>query len=184
VEDHVTTWLDQAKKNAGWLIFFGVVEIIAGMVAIISPLIGGVAIAVVVGLMFLVGGGARLFSAFMADSFGSGALTFIWGLIVAATGFYMFSNPGVALATLTLVLSMVLFVDGIMRIVVAFQMKPASGWGWMAIGGVLGILLAIMIWRQFPLSGVWAVGTFAGISLLFSGITTVSVGSAARKGNT
>ena len=181
METKTDTWLEEAKKNAGWLIFFGVFEIIAGVLAIMAPAIAGGAVAVVVGIALLIGGIARLIGAFMAGSFGSGALTFIWGLILAGTGFSFVTNPALGLSALTMVLAVVLFVDGLTRIVISFNMKPVSGWGWMLVGGILSILLAIMIWQQFPLSGAWAIGTLVGINLLSSGFTTVSVAGAAKK---
>ena len=51
----------------------------------------------------------------------------------------------------------------------------------MLVGGILSILFAIMIWRQFPLSGQWAIGTLVGVSLLFNGVTVVSMASAGKK---
>jgi uncharacterized membrane protein HdeD (DUF308 family) len=128
-----------------------------------------------------VGGIARLFAAFQADSFGSGALAFIWGLLVAVAGFHIFTNPGLGLVTLTLVLSTLFFVSGLIQIVVSFHMKPAEGWGWMLFSGVLGVLLAIMAWRQFPTSSVWLVGTLAGVQIVSVGLTTLTVGRAARR---
>ena len=181
METNTSTWLEEAKKNAGWLMFFGVLEIIAGALAIMSPAIAGLTFAVVVGIALVIGGVARLFGGFMADSFGSGALMSIWGLILAGTGFYFVIHPGLGLAALTMVLAVGLFVDGLARIVISLKMKPVSGWGWMLIGAILSIVFAIMIWRQFPLSGAWAVGTLVGISLLSNGFTTVSVARAAKK---
>jgi len=58
----------------------------------------------------------------------------LWGLIVAATGFYIFTNPGVGLVTLTLVLSMIFFVSGLTECVAAFDVRPEGGWGWMPTG--------------------------------------------------
>ena len=175
------TWLEEARKSAGWLMVFGVLEVVAGFLAIGSPFIAGLAVALLVGMAFLLGGAARLVVAFMADSFGAGALTFLWGLIVAATGFYFVTRPGVGLATLTLVLAIVLFVDGVTRVIIAFKMKPVKGWGWMLAGGVLSVLLAWMVGREFPVSGLWVVGTMAGISLLSSGFTTITLSGTARK---
>lgn len=174
-------WVERARSNAGWLIALGVLEIIVGILAMASPAVGGLTVATLIGVMFLIGGVARLFGSFLADSFGSGALTFLWGLIVAVTGFYMIANPGVTLGTLTIVLSVVFFFIGLTQIVVAFHMKPITGWGWMLTAGIVGMLLAIMIWRQFPLSGFWAVGILVGVSLFVNGVTTVTIGSAARK---
>ncbi len=181
METTTATWLEEAKENAGRLMFFGVIEIIAGALAIMSPLFAGVTVAVFVGIALLIGGVARLFGAFMADSFGSGTLSFLWGLILAGTGFYFLVHPGLGLAALTMILAVVFFINGLTQIAISLKMKPVSGWGWMLTGGILSILLAIMIWQQYPLSGTWAVGTFVGINLLFNGFSTVSLGSVAKK---
>lgn len=174
-------WLQKAHHYAGWIVALGVVQIVLGVVALGAPLAGGVAVVVVIGVGMVFGGVARLAAAFFADSFGSGALAFLWGLLVASSGFFMLTNPGVGLATLTLVLSMLFFVSGLSECVVAFQLRPASGWGMTLVGGAVSVLLALMIWRQFPLSGIWLVGTMVGVNLLFNGMSTMAVGSAARR---
>jgi uncharacterized membrane protein HdeD (DUF308 family) len=181
MESMVQAWLQQAKKNAGWLVFLGVVEVVAGILAIIGPLVAGLAVAVVVGFMLLVGGGARLVGAFKAQSFGGGALTFLWGLLLVVTGFHFVTRPGLGLESLTLVVTVVLFADGILRVILAFHMKPVKGWGWMLAGGILSVVFALMIWGQFPASGLWVIGTLVGLSMVSNGLTTVFVGGAARK---
>jgi uncharacterized membrane protein HdeD (DUF308 family) len=177
----VQTWMHHAKKNAGWLVFLGILEVVAGVLAILGPLVAGLAVALMVGIMLMVGGGARLVAAFEAGSFGGGALTFLWGLLLVVTGFYFLTRPGLGLASLTLVVTMVLFADGMLRIILSFHMKPVRGWGWMLAGGLLSVVFALMIWGQFPASGVWVIGTLIGISLISNGFTTVYVASAARK---
>ncbi len=174
-------WLKKAHTNAGWIVALGVLQIILGVIVLSAPMLGGLAVTTFIGFLMLAAGIARLFAAFFADSFGSGALAFLWGLLVAGTGFYMFTNPGLGLATITLVLSMMFFVSGLSDCLVALQVKPAAGWGWTLTGGIVSVLLAVMIWRQFPLSGIWLVGTLVGIHLLLAGMSTMTVGSAARK---
>jgi uncharacterized membrane protein HdeD (DUF308 family) len=147
VETMRSVWLASAKKNAGMIMLFGVVEVVLGVLSLAAPAIAGGAITVMIGFVLLFGGIARLFGAFLADSFGSGALTFVWGLILAATGFHFLVHPVLGLATL----------------------------------GLVSIVLAVMIAKDFPLSGIWAVGTLVGINLLFSGVTMISVASAAKK---
>ena len=39
-----------------------------------------------------------------------------------------------------------------------------------------------MLWRQFPLSGAWAVGTLVGVRLIVSGFALFSIGGMVRKG--
>jgi uncharacterized membrane protein HdeD (DUF308 family) len=37
-----------------------------------------------------------------------------------------------------------------------------------------------MFWSQYPLSGAWAIGILLGIKLLFSGLSLLMLGMAAR----
>ena len=170
----------ETHKNAGWLVVLGVIEIVIGILVVFSPLAGGLAATMVLGAGLMFGGIARLAAAFGAGSFGAGALAFLWGLMVAVSGFYIMMNPGLGLASLTLVLAIMFFASGLTQTLVGFKMRPASGWGWMLTGGIITVLLAFMVWREFPFSGVWLVGTLVGVHLLWAGMSTVTVASAAR----
>ena len=140
----------------------------------VSPL------AIVVGALLLVGGIAQLVFAFQAGSFGEGLLTFILGALTVVAGAIVIAQPGVGLATLTLFLAAYFIIEGIFEAIWAFQIKPVSGWGWSLFSGIVSLLLGIMIWSQFPLSGAWAVGVLVGIKLIFSGWTLIILGGAAR----
>ncbi len=50
----------------------------------------------------------------------------------------------------------------------------ADGWG------IVSVLLGFMIWVQFPLSGVWAMGILLGIKMIFIGLIMVMATSAVR----
>ena len=175
-------WLKEAKRNAGVLVTLGVIEIIVGVLAVWSPFQAGIAVTLVVGVALVVAGITRLVGAFKAGNFGAGALAFLSGLLALGVGGYMVARPGIGLASLTLVLAFYFFIEGIGRIVIGFKMKPAVGWMRTVIGGVLGLLLGVLIWRQFPVSGTWAVGTLVGIHLIISGWGLVGIGRGARKG--
>jgi uncharacterized membrane protein HdeD (DUF308 family) len=54
-------------------------------------------------------------------------------------------------------------------------------WGWMVFNGIVTLALGGMIWRQWPLSGLYVVGLFLGINLVLSGAGYISLGLAARK---
>jgi uncharacterized membrane protein HdeD (DUF308 family) len=172
--------LSTIKRNAGVGIAVGVLTIIAGILAVMSPLVAGLSVAIVVGVLLIVSGISRLFLAFKMDTFGHGLLMFVLGVLSIGAGGYMVSRPGTALATLTLVLAVYLFVDGIFEIIWAFRLRPIRGWRWTLFSGIAALVLGIMIWRQFPVSGVWAVGTLVGIRMIFGGSSLASVSSAAR----
>ena len=77
-------------------------------------------------------------------------------------------------------LAVYFILDGIGEISAGLQLRPADGWGWLLFGGIVSVWLGLMIWRQFPLSGLWAVGILLGIKLFFIGLIMVTAGSAVR----
>jgi uncharacterized membrane protein HdeD (DUF308 family) len=51
----------------------------------------------------------------------------------------------------------------------------------MLVAGILAIAVGLMIWIGWPISGLWALGTLAGISLVFSGWSYVMMALLARQ---
>jgi len=181
VRDALTGWAENAKRNAGMIILLGVITAIAGFLALVMPWAGGIGVTVFVGFALMVGGVARIMAAFNAGSFGRGALAFIGGALCLLAGAVMVARPGVGLATLTLMLGAYLLVDCIFGAVLAFQVRPEKGWGWMLFSAVMAGILGFLLLREWPLTGIWAIGTLVGINLLFAGFSMISIGSAARK---
>jgi len=180
VADTVRSWTKEAKKHAGLLIMLGVIEIIAGFLAVGSPLIAGLAVTIVVGAMLVISGTVRLIGVFKAASFGAGTLAFLAGVLALVVGLIIVAHPGLGLTTLTLILTAYLFGDGVSRVIVGFKVKPQKGWGWVVFGGLMSVLLGILIGRQWPLSGDWAIGTLVGINMIFAGWSAIGLGSGAR----
>lgn len=175
-----TELLERIKQNTRMVITLGVILLVVGALSIFSPLVAGLSIALTVGVLLLLGGISQLFFAFKAGSFGKGIWTFILGLLTVIIGVVMISQPGAALATLTLFLAAYFVVEGIFEIIWAFQIKPIKSWGWTLFSGILSLLLGIMIWRQFPISGAWAIGILVGIKLFFTGWMMIALGIAAK----
>jgi len=46
----------------------------------------------------------------------------------------------------------------------------------------VSLILGVGIWRQWPLSGLWVIGLFIGIEMLFSGLSWVMLGLTLRSG--
>lgn len=163
-----------ASKSAkiwGWVV------LIAGVLALMSPLVSGMTIAIMVGVLMMVAGVTRLIDAFQGGGFWSGLL----GVISAVAGLVVVIHPALGLASITMVLIVYFLVLGVSEIIGAFQFRPEQGWGFLLFSGMVSVLLSYMIWSQWPLSGAWAVGVLVGIQLIFSGITMITLGSAVKR---
>ena len=177
IQDIGTPFLDAIKKNTGLTIAAGVVMLLMGMLAMASPLVAGKSLVVMIGILLVIGGVSHLLFGLMLRG---GLFSIILGILTVIAGGYMVSNPGSGLGTLTMFLAAYLIVSGIFEVILAFQIKPAQGWGWELFSGVLSVILGLMIWNQYPLSGEWAIGILLGIKLFFSGLTLLMFGMAAR----
>ena len=177
LENNSSLIMENIKNNAGLIMLLGGVMVLVGFLSMGSPLVAGLSVTMMVGIMLIIGGIGQLVFAIKA---GTGLFSMIMGVLTLILGGYMLANLGVALESLTLFIAIYFVVEGIMEVISAFQLKPASGWGWALFSGVITVLLGAMIWNQFPLSGAWAIGTLVGIKLLFSGWALLMFGMAAR----
>jgi uncharacterized membrane protein HdeD (DUF308 family) len=169
----------QTLKNASRLgMLWGILTILFGLFAIGSPLYTGLAVAVMVGMALVAAGVSMTVFAFQAPSLGRGILKLLFGALTVVVGIAVLAQPGIALAKLTLLLGAYFVADGVITMIVAFNVKPQRGWGWMTFNGVVTIALGWMILKSWPLSGVWAIGILVGIRLLFAGITMLTLGTA------
>lgn len=174
----MTNTESQSGTGSSGMTIFGVIAIILGFLCMLTPLVTGIAVAIMVGGLILIGGIVRIVWAFRAETLGRGLLRGAIGVLTLLCGLFLVSDPLLATGFLTILLSAYLIADGICEIAAGTRLKPAAGWGWMVFGGILSILLGLMIWGQFPLSGAWAIGILLGIKLLFVGLIMVTAGSA------
>ena len=70
--------------------------------------------------------------------------------------------------------------SGFVRIFLAMQMKEGTPWGWVALSGVITVLVGGMILAQWPVSSLFVLGVILGIDLIFAGIGWISMGLALK----
>jgi uncharacterized membrane protein HdeD (DUF308 family) len=169
------------RSASRWGMVWGTLTLLFGFFAIASPFISGLAVALFIGISLLAAGVSMTIYAFRAPSLGRGVLKFLFGGLTVLFGIAVVAQPGIALAKLTILLGAYFIFDGLMTLVVAWNMKPEPGWGWMTFNGAVTLLLAYLVLSGWPESALWAVGMLVGIRLLFAGITMLSIGAAGSK---
>ena len=157
------------RAKWGWIVALGVVYLIAGFIALGSVAMATVASVLIVGVMMIIAGVAEVISAFQIKSWGKFLLWVLLGLLYVVAGFVTFQNPLLAAVLLTLVLGASLVASGIMRIILAFSMKRETPWIWVALSGVITVLLGVLILERWPVSSLYILGLFLGIDLIMAG---------------
>ena len=168
--------LEPLRAKRGWIIALGFIYVIAGLIALGSMVTATIATVFVVGIMMLIAGVAEVFHAFQIKTWGRFLLWLLLGALYIVAGLLTFENPLLAAAVLTLLLGVSLIAGGIMRIVLAFNMKEGMPWIWMVVSGVITLLLGLIILAHWPVSTLYILGLFLGIDLIFAGAGRIAVG--------
>jgi len=98
-------------------------------------------------------------------------------LLAAAMAFYPFAS----LMSLTILIAAFMLVDGIFRIVLAYQTREVPGWGWTLAGGIAGVVASVIVMTALPASSFWVIGILVGVNLIGVGAARIAIAVAARK---
>jgi uncharacterized membrane protein HdeD (DUF308 family) len=175
------TALENVKRASTWSIVLGILMILAGVLAIVDSAFAGVLVVYVVAWTAIFNGVVQIIYGFRAHSGGRVFLEIILGLLYIAAGIYILMHPLGGLLAMTLIIACFLVVYGVFALVLAFQLRPLSGWGWVLFDAIITILLGVMIWAHWPVNSEWVIGTLVGISLIISGVSRLGLSMAVRK---
>jgi uncharacterized membrane protein HdeD (DUF308 family) len=158
----------------------GIIAIVLGVISIAAPAVAAGAVVIIVGLTMLATGIAELVQGFRGELGGDKIMPITLGLISSISGVLVLGHPLLGLGFLTLLLVMFFVLAGIWKIITSFKFRAHPGWIWMLLSGTLSLVFGLLIWNQWPLSGVWAIGILVGVELLTTGMSLVILGSAVK----
>jgi uncharacterized membrane protein HdeD (DUF308 family) len=154
--------------------------IVAGVLAIASPLAAGFAVNIFIAWLLVFSGCVHLVFAWYRPSTGGFLWELLLGILYIFTGVYLLIHPVTGLAALTIALGIYLFLEAILEFVLGFTLRPLPGSGWLVFDGIIALILAVMIWKTWPSNTGWVIGILVGISMLFCGISRLAFSLVAR----
>ena len=169
------------KRNWFFYLLMGILLIVLGTIAIGRSCLATQVSMIFLGWLMIAAGVSQTIYAFWKErDWGGFFFDILSGILYAVVGFMIVANPASTAVTLTLLIAMYLLFDGIFRIVGAISIRFPH-WGWIVLSGIVSVLLGISIWRQWPYSGLWVIGLFVGIQMIFNGWSTVMLGLTAKR---
>jgi uncharacterized membrane protein HdeD (DUF308 family) len=172
---------ESVRANWGWMLSLGVLFIVGGVFAFASPFLASLVVTTIVAFVLVIVGAAQIVQAWRMKSWGGFLWQLIIGIVILIGGIAIYVNPIAGTLTLTLFAAAMFLAKGVFQIVLGFQLRPHDGWGWIVSSGVIAVLVGVLIYAQWPMSSLYALGTLAGISLAFTGWSYVMIALAARR---
>ena len=176
-----TDFTQAVRESRGLFIAAGVLLLIIGVGAIVFPFVSTISATLLIGAVLVIGGLVQVFHAFGAKGWGGFAWQLVIGLLEAVFGLILLAFPLAGVVALTIFLAAMFFVEGVVRSVFAFQMRPEGGWGWVLLSGIAAIVVGLLLWAELPGSALWAIGLLVGINFIMAGWSSIMLASAAAK---
>ena len=170
----------ELKKNWAWMLSLGIVMVMLGVIGLGMTVLFNEIVVMYFGFLLLFGSGVQLMQAFRAEAWKGRVWHVLIALVYIVGGIIAITEPVIAGMTLALLIAWTLIVIGVLRLFMALQMRGAAGWLWTLLGGVLSVVLGVMIINEWPQSGLWVIGLFVAIEILFAGWSQIMIALAAK----
>ncbi len=160
---------EAVRRHSIWYLVQSALMILAGILALVYPVVSSVAVVVLLGWLLIISGVAQGISLIGARNVPHFWLQLVSVVLSVIVGVLFLRHPGESLLTITLLLIVFLLVEGISKLIFALTIRPFPNWGWVFASGIVGILLAFYLWSTLPVTALWLLGLMLGIQLICEG---------------
>jgi uncharacterized membrane protein HdeD (DUF308 family) len=170
-----------ANNLWGWFLAFGIALVALGIVAIAHAAASTIVSVIFLGTILAITGVVFIFDSFRS-SFGKWNEFFMrlgMGILYLLAGIILLKGPVVGSITLTLILAIMYIALGFIRTIYSAT-HAGPGRGWSLASGLITLLLGILILLEWPASGLFIIGLFIGIDLVFTGWIYIMAAIAAK----
>lgn len=162
---------EDLRGALGWAIALGSLIMLTGVLAIVRPYVAAIAAAILVGWIFFFSGAFRLVYAIQTQREGRFVLKLLSGLLYLFAGVSLIIRPISGSILIALLVGIAIALKGCLQVILALEIRPRSGWFWMLLSGILGVVLGIIVWTQGAKTSAVVLGLIFGLELLFDGLS-------------
>lgn len=173
------TEIEGMTHNWGLYLAAGLALIAIGVVAVAVAVFSTLASMAFLGSALLIAGIVQGVHAFSSSKEKGFFPTLLVGILYAISGVLILRNPGMTAVMLTFLIAPLFIVAGLFRTIFSLTTQFPQ-WGWACFSGIVTFAVGIMLWAQWPSSGLWFIGTLVGVEIMMSGISTAAFGMMLR----
>jgi uncharacterized membrane protein HdeD (DUF308 family) len=154
--------------NWGWFLAFGIALVLIGVLAIARAVAATVVSMLFFGWLLVIAAGIEIVQAIMVGKWAGLYHHWLGAILFGVLGALIVWRPLVTAEILTLLMGAFFLVAGLFQVITPFVVSLPE-WGWHVLNGIITLVLGILILAQWPVSGLWVIGLFVGIELIFYG---------------
>jgi uncharacterized membrane protein HdeD (DUF308 family) len=172
---------ETVRRYSSWYLMQGALMFIAGIVALVYPIVSSAALVFFLGWILIVSGIFQGISLIGAQNVPYFWLQLVSAVLSIIVGVLFLRRPGEAVVTLALLLFVFFMVEGFAKIVFSLTIRPLPNWGWVLASGIIGVLLSIYLLTNLSTTAIWLLGVLLGIQLICEGLALSSLAWQVRR---
>lgn len=159
-----------SSSNWAWFLVWGIALVLLGVLAVVYAASTTIISVIFLGALLTVTGAILVFDSFKSNwgKWNDFFLRLGIGVLYLVAGVILIKGPVIGSLTLTLILAIFYIILGLFRTIYCLSHSMISR-GWRLASGLVTLLLGILILLEWPMSGLFIIGLFIGIDLIFTG---------------
>jgi len=164
----------------GWFLALGIGLLLLGIAAVVRSVKATVISMLFFGWLLVLAGGIEAAQALLVGKWAGFFLHLVAAVLFLVTGIVILRRPVLGAEIATILMAMFFLISGLFQLVASLALHEPD-WGWQALNGIITSLLGVLVLAQWPTSGLWVIGLFVGIDLIFRGWAWVALALDLRK---
>jgi len=157
----------------GWFLAFGIGLLLLGLAAVVRSATATVVSMLFFGWLLVLASALEIAQAVMVGHWAGFFQHLLAAILFGVAGLLLVTRPVISAEVLTIFMAMFFLVGGLFQIAGSVALA-LPGWGWQAADGLITLVLGLLVLAQWPASGLWVIGLFIGIDLIFYGCAWIA----------
>jgi len=158
----------------GWFLAFGIALVAIGVAAVARAFTATIASMLFFGWLLVIAAVIEIVQAVIVGHWAGFFHHLLAAILFGVTGLLLVTRPLISAEALTFVMAIFFLIGGLFELIGSL-IVALPGWGWQAVDGIITIALGALVLAQWPASGLWVIGLFIGIDLIFYGFAWIAL---------
>ena len=156
-------------------ILMAILSIVAGVIALMNPVFASGLATLFVAWMFIIFGVLQVIAGFRVEGTGAKIWTILLGALAVYFGVTILGHPLKGMVALTTMVALLCLGLGGAKIFLSFALEDRRFFWLVLLSGVASLAVGIIIFMNWPVSAVSALGILLGVQLLSDGVSSLAM---------
>jgi uncharacterized membrane protein HdeD (DUF308 family) len=163
----------------GWFLAFGIALVVLGIAAIARAVTATIISMLFFGWLLVLASGIEIAQAVLVGHWAGFFQHLVAAILFGVVGVIIVTRPLISAEVMTVFIATFFLIGGLFQFISGLAVST-PGWGWHVVDGFITALLGVLVLAQWPASGLWVIGLFVGIDLIFYGAAWIGIALGVR----